>query len=63
MPKKCYVLMSKSEYDKMVSGKDYDTLTATYAPTIAGARQTFRNGQFSGSCVIVGPNKTEEIIL
>lgn len=60
---KCYVLMTKDNYDKMSRGEDYDSLAATYSKTISGAKNTFRNGQFSGSCVIVGPNKAEDIIL
>ena len=55
--------MTAVDYDKMVRGEDYDTLASAYSPTICGAKQSFKNGQFSGSCVIVGPNKVEQIIL
>ena len=63
MALKCWVLMTAADYDKMNRGEDYDSLAATYSKTISGARQTFKNGQFSGSCVIVGPNKAERIVL
>ena len=64
MPKKCFVLMPESEYEKMRSGAEkYVTYGSTYAPSIVGAKATFKCGKHRGRCVIVCGEKHWEISL
>lgn len=63
---KCFKLMSVAEFQKMREGKDYNSVSATYAKDKRGAEVSFKCGMHTGEWVMVwgdGPKEYKVVSL